>query len=76
MKPEKILLVDDEPDLELLVKQRFRKVIAEGKIQFSFAHNGREALEVLNNDPTIDLIFTDINMPEMDGLTLIEKINT
>lgn len=71
----KILFVDDEPDVEVLMKQRFRKQMREGKLLLSFARNGVEALEVLENDPEIRLVISDINMPEMDGLTLLKNIN-
>lgn len=71
----KILVVDDEADLETLIKQKFRKQIRERQYEFVFALNGREALEKLLEQPDIDMIFTDINMPEMDGLTLLEKIS-
>ncbi|MDX1699725.1 MAG: response regulator, partial [Melioribacteraceae bacterium] len=70
----KILVVDDEPDLELLVKQKFRKQIKEGKYNFYFAGNGVQALHKLEQDEEIELVLTDINMPEMDGLTLLKKI--
>lgn len=70
----KILIVDDEPDLEYLIKQKFRKKIRENKYEFFTAYNGVEALEVLKNNKEIDLILTDINMPEMDGLSLLGKI--
>jgi phosphoserine phosphatase RsbU/P len=70
----RILVVDDEPDLELLIQQKFRKQIRELIFEFIFAKNGVEALGLLTGDPTIDLILTDINMPEMDGLTLLTKI--
>ncbi len=70
----KILVVDDEPDLEHLIKQKFRKEIKEGKYSFAFAHNGVQAIEKLNADREIELVLTDINMPEMDGLTLLAKI--
>lgn len=70
----KILVVDDEPDLELLIKQKFRKQIREQKYEFSFAHNGVEALAVLLQEPDIDVVLADINMPEMDGLTLLLKM--
>lgn len=73
---EKILIVDDEPDLELLINQRFRKQIKEGIFYFVFAANGKEALSTLEQDPSIGLVMTDINMPEMDGLTLLEKIKS
>lgn len=70
----KILVVDDEPDLELLIKQKFRREIKEGKYDFTFAKNGLQALEKINEDNGIELVLTDINMPEMDGLTLLSKI--
>jgi len=70
----KILVVDDEPDLELLIKQKFRKEIKDGKYNFTFAANGVEALNKLIEDQEIELVLTDINMPEMDGLTLLAKI--
>lgn len=70
----KILVVDDEPDLEILINQKFRKEIKENKYNFIFANNGVEALKKLNEDSEIELVLTDINMPEMDGLTLLTKI--
>lgn len=70
----KILVVDDEPDLELLINQKFRKEIKHGIYSFVFAGNGIEALDKLNADKEIELVLTDINMPEMDGLTLLSKI--
>lgn len=70
----KILVVDDEPDLELLLRQKYRKEIKEGKYHFSFAGNGVQALKKLEEDKDIELVLTDINMPEMDGLTLLAKI--
>lgn len=71
----KILSVDDEVDLELLLTQHFRRKIRHGEYEFYFAHNGLEALQVLLKTPDIDVILSDINMPEMDGLTLLTKIN-
>ncbi len=72
--PLKILVVDDEPDLEFLIQQKFRKQIRDEIFHFSFAHNGVEALDMLGADEHIDLVFTDINMPIMDGLTLVKEI--
>jgi len=71
----KILSVDDEVDLEVLLTQYFRRKIRKGEYEFFFAHNGLEALQVLLKHPDIDIILSDINMPEMDGLTLLTKIN-
>lgn len=70
----KILVVDDEPDLELLIRQKFRKEIKDGKYNFIFASNGVDALKKLDEEKDIELVLTDINMPEMDGLTLLAKI--
>jgi adenylate cyclase len=74
MSPAKILAVDDEPDFELLLRQRFRRQIREGEFTFCFAHHGEEALEQLAAEPDIDLILLDINMPVMDGLTLLARL--
>jgi YesN/AraC family two-component response regulator len=71
----KILVVDDETDLEVLIKQKFRQKIREHKYEFVFAINGKHALEQLELNPDIDVVLSDINMPEMDGLTLLSKIN-
>jgi class 3 adenylate cyclase len=71
----KILVVDDETDLEVLVKQKFRKKIRDQEYQFLFASNGIRALEQLNLHNDIDIVLSDINMPEMDGLTLLTKLN-
>ena len=73
-KPYKILVVDDEVDLEPLVLQRMRRKIRNGTYSFVFAHNGIEALEVLSRDKEIDMVLSDINMPQMDGLALLEQI--
>ncbi len=70
----KILVVDDEPDLEALVVQKFRRQIRDGQVSFLFAHDGVEALATLEQNPDVDLVVSDINMPRMDGLTLLAKI--
>jgi sigma-B regulation protein RsbU (phosphoserine phosphatase) len=69
-----ILVVDDEPDLALLIRQKFRKRIRSGEWEFHFAQNGFEALDVLKLKPEISLVLTDINMPGMDGLTLLDRL--
>lgn len=76
MMPAKVLVVDDEVELERLLKMRFRKQIHAKELEFVFAHNGNEALEILSNNRAkdIDMVLTDINMPEMDGLTLLGKL--
>ncbi len=71
----KILVVDDESDLEILIKQKFRQKIRQKEYEFVFALNGRQALEQLEQHQDVDLVLSDINMPEMDGLTLLSKIN-
>ena len=73
--PIKILSVDDEMDLELLLTQYFRRKIRKGEYEFVFAHNGLEALTMMVKHPDIEIILSDINMPEMDGLTLLAKVN-
>ncbi len=73
--PVKILSVDDEMDLELLLTQYFRRKIRKGEYEFVFAHNGLEALTMMLKHPDVEIILSDINMPEMDGLTLLAKIN-
>lgn len=70
-----ILVVDDETDLEILIKQKFRKEIRNKEYEFLFAINGREALEKIKIQPYVDIVLSDINMPEMDGLTLLSKLN-
>jgi sigma-B regulation protein RsbU (phosphoserine phosphatase) len=70
----KIMVVDDEVDLEPLIRQKFRKHIRDGVYDFVFAHNGLEALAKLIEEPEIRLILSDINMPEMDGLTLLTRL--
>jgi adenylate cyclase len=70
----KILVVDDEPDLEDLVRQKFRRQIKDGSIAFGFARDGVEALDLLAQQGDFDMVVSDINMPRMDGLTLLAKL--
>jgi class 3 adenylate cyclase len=69
-----VLFVDDEPDLEALVQQKFRKQIREGAVKVMFAHDGFEALATIEQNPAIDMVVSDINMPRMDGLSLLAKL--
>ena len=75
MGSTKILAVDDEPDFEVLIRQRFRRQIREEEFAFRFAHHGAEALSALDAEPDIDLMLLDINMPVMDGLTLLSELS-
>ena len=75
MLQAKILVVDDEPDLEHLILQKFRKKINTKEYEFQFARDGAEAFDKIVNNGSINLILTDLNMPVMDGLTLLSKIN-
>ncbi|MBC7904067.1 MAG: response regulator [Gemmatimonadaceae bacterium] len=71
----KILVADDEADLETLIRQKFRQKIREQKYEFVFAMNGNQALEKIIEHPDIDIVLSDINMPEMDGLTLLSRLS-
>ena len=71
----KILVADDEADLEMLIKQKFRQKIREQHYEFIFASNGKDALDKIIQFPDIDFVLSDINMPEMDGLTLLSRLN-
>ncbi len=71
----KILVADDEPDLEILIRQKFRQKIRDQHYEFVFAINGKEALEKMKQHPDVAIVLSDINMPEMDGLTLLSKLN-
>ena len=73
--PAKILVVDDEPDLELLVRQKFRRQVRQQEFHLAFARNGDEALALLQADHDFDMVLTDINMPAMNGLTLLSHLN-
>ena len=70
----KILVADDEADLEALIRQKFRQKIREQKYEFIFAINGNDALEKIHLHPDVDIVLSDINMPEMDGLTLLSRL--
>jgi CheY-like chemotaxis protein len=72
--PAKILAVDDEVDFEQLIRQRFRRQIRAREFDFRFAQHGEEALAVLEREPDVELMLLDINMPVMDGLTLLREI--
>ena len=69
-----ILFVDDEPDLEALVLQKFRRQIRDGVVQFVFARDGVEALASIEQNPHVDMVISDINMPRMDGLQLLASL--
>lgn len=70
----KILVADDEADLEVLIKQKFRQKIREQQYEFIFAVNGNDALDKIRLHPDVDMVLSDINMPEMDGLTLLSRL--
>ena len=72
--PVRLLVVDDEEDLELLIRQKFRRRIRKGEFDFVFARHGQEALEKLTENPDIHLVLSDINMPVMDGLALLSQL--
>ena len=69
-----ILVVDDEPDLEALVLQKFRKQIRDGAVTFVFAHDGLEALQSIENHPDVDMVVSDINMPGKSGLEMLPRV--
>ena len=78
MNPVKALIVDDEPDVELLFRQRFRKELREGEMVFDFAFSADEALNYLRGLQPFDvvLLLSDINMPGMNGLELLKRVKT
>ena len=70
----KILVADDEVDLETLIRQKFRQKIRQQEYEFVFAINGNDAIRKIEQHPDIDMVLSDINMPEMDGLTLLSAL--
>ncbi|HKL15336.1 MAG TPA: SpoIIE family protein phosphatase [Balneolaceae bacterium] len=74
MTGHKILVVDDEPDLQMLMMQKFRHKVKSKEYEFLFAENGEEALNVVSHHNDLSLILSDINMPKMDGLTLLDEL--
>ncbi len=75
MDATRILVVDDEPDIEDLVTQNFRRQVRKGELSFVFARDGLHALEVMREHPDVAMVLSDINMPRMDGLALLEQLN-
>ncbi|HUS52619.1 MAG TPA: adenylate/guanylate cyclase domain-containing protein [Thermohalobaculum sp.] len=75
MTAARILVVDDEPDVEALLTQRFRRQVRKGEMEFLFARDGQHALDILDSVAAIDMVLSDINMPRMDGLTLLVRLN-
>ncbi|MGM0738654.1 MAG: response regulator, partial [Bacteroidota bacterium] len=71
---KKILVVDDEPDLQMLMLQKFRNKVKSKEYEFLFAEDGMEALDVVRDNPELSLVLCDINMPRMDGLTLLVEL--
>lgn len=71
---EKFLFVDDEEDIEFLAKQKFRKQISTGVFKLLFSRNGEDALDLVQQDPQIAVVIVDLNMPGMDGFTLLDKL--
>ena len=75
MTRPRILVVDDEPDVEALITQNYRRKVRKGEIEFLFAQDGLQALAILEQGPDIDVVLSDINMPRMDGLALLDRLN-
>lgn len=75
MNKSRILVVDDEPDVEALITQKFRRQLRKGELEFVFARDGQHALDVLETEPDVSMVLSDINMPRMNGLALLEQLN-
>ena len=71
----KILVADDEADLEMLIRQKFRQKIRDQEYEFIFAVNGNDALDKIRQHPDVEIVLSDINMPEMDGLSLLSHLS-
>ena len=74
LQSPKVLVVDDEPEVEIMFRQRMRREIRAGTYEFLFAQSGKSALAVLDANPDIRLVLTDLNMPGMDGLQLLDAM--
>ena len=74
-RPYNVLVVDDEEDVPPIFRQHLRRDVRQGRYALHFANSGAQALSCLEAEPDIDLIVTDLNMPEMDGLTLLEHVD-
>ena len=70
----RVLVVDDEPDVEVMLRQRLRRHVRSGELDLIFANDGNDALSKLATSGAVDLVLTDINMPGMDGLTLLSHL--
>src|SRR4030043_107530 len=73
--PVNVLVVEDEPDLEFLINRKFRRRISAGELAFIFAEHGIDALKKLAEHADVYVVLSDINMPQMDGLTLLTELN-
>ena len=73
--PLKLLVVDDEPEVEFMFRQRLRRDIRSGRYEMVFAHSGSHALEVMDEHPDVSVVLTDLNMPQMDGMALLSALN-
>ena len=72
--PMKVLVVDDEPEVEVMFRQRLRRDLRSGRYDMVFASSGVHALEVMDEHPDVAVVVTDLNMPQMDGMALISVL--